>query len=218
MNYNRPSLDKEQINTFKSDIKLLSSLIIKEINAHKAAKYPITSTQNKIARFLNFSSFSELALNSNAHSSCTDFSLENAFSSSQLLEIYSQLHHSDKYAEKLNIEHIDNALVEFRKIKHSPKEPVIDILLLHEIINESSLKEHHYTYECGYPDDFKIEKESEFFDGLNHGNHFLVKKGREYRCYTLFESEHIYTKQIFFNATVGRWLETSSGAICVGNK
>lgn len=218
MNYNRPSLDKEQINDLKSDIKLLSSLIIKEINTHKAAKYPINSTQNAVSRSLNFSSFSELSINNSPHSSFVNFSLENAFSSSQILEIYSRLKHGDKHADKLTIEHIKNALVEFKKIKHSPKEPTIDILSLHEIINESSLKEHHYTYECGYPDDFKIEKESEFFDGLNHGNHFLVKKGREYRCYTLFESEHIYTKQIFFNATVGRWLETSSGAICVGNK
>jgi hypothetical protein len=216
MKITKPIINKEQLESLKSDIKLINKCVVSEINANKAAKFPVTKSQNVYSRELGFSSFSEMSLLSKPLSEHPDFSIDGYLSTSSLLNIYRNINVSDGLADKVTIDHINNALIEFKKVKYALKEPHIELSLLHEIINESQYCEHTYTKKCGFPTEFNVETTSEFFDLRQMGDHIIVANEIEKKCYTVTEFDHMYTNEKVFKIVIGRWWNLGSSPFSTG--
>jgi hypothetical protein len=213
---NRPRIDKEQMDQLKSDIKLLSRLIIAEFKCYKTAKYPATSTQNAYARQFGFDSFSEMSMLMVATTHHSTFSLACALSAPDLLNVYENLNHQGGKTDLLEIGHINNALVEFKTRKNKPEMPTITLALLRDIINESEYCQHTYTENCGFPNEFNVEPTAEFFDTVNHEDHILVVDGGEKKYYTIAKFEHMYTKRKVFKVLSGKWWNIDESPFCSG--
>lgn len=203
---NRPRISEEQQTQFKNDIKLFSRLLISELNTYSSAKYPTVATQNAFARKLGFDSFSEMVMLSVKESQCDDFSILNYFSESELLSIYSNLPHKGSQTAIVTMLHINNTIDEIKSRAEIPKYKTLDLSVLRHIINKSELSEHHYTENCGFPSEFKIEKTSDFFNELYHEDVFLVKDCKSKNHYTVCEFKDLYSNKKIFKILKGHWV------------
>lgn len=211
---NRPRIDETQLNQFKSDIKMLSKLIVNELQGYKSSKYPVTTTQNAYARKLDFDSFSEMNLLSVIETQNEDFCLVDVFTPCELFDIYKDI--KNNCNKKLGLSHVENAVIEFKSRDEVDEGINIKLSELRIIINDDEYNEHHYTEKCGFPSEFKVDPKGSFFKKLQHEDHFSVLDGKEKKYYTVAAFNHIYTNKKVFKILSGKWWNIDTSPFCSG--
>lgn len=208
---NRPRLTNEQIDELKSDIKFLSNAIYKAVSGHNVNKIGTTTSQNAIAREFNYKSFSELSLHKVPTEHNPDFSLASALTIQQFYNAYRDIKTAGggSLRNSLTVTAIASALTKLEQSKLVIEETFIGLQDLYEIINAD---EYHYghTYQTGdgYPSEFTVSAKAKFFEKLRSWDHFRVYDGKDYKCFTVEQFEHIYDKKPCFKVVVGRRYES----------
>ncbi len=201
----KPRFNETQIETLKTDTKSLSRAIIQSLEA-SGAKYPPQATLNAISFELGYKDFSELCFLSVPVRHYEDLSLLSILSNEQILSAYKKLNHKGKAEKKLDINVINHARRSLEMKQQDTNEPSILLEDLYEAINNDVMSEYNHQYKEGegFPRQFKMSKEHRFFSELEDWDHFRVYDGSDYKCYTVEEFEHIYTKETCFNVVLGR--------------
>lgn len=203
-----PRLTKAQIEKLKTDITFLSATIARLVTGHKGNKLPVATAQNGIAREFGFSSFAEWSSKSVPTIHNADFSLANNLKAESCLAVYQNMRFKDgtSLGGRLTLDIARNALSNLAANKETViDEPSISLSDLYEVINENpEFHNHEYKEGDGYPTSFTIGASAFFFNQLSSWDHFRVYDGDDYRCYTVEEFKHIYTKEPCFNVVLGR--------------
>lgn len=203
----RPRLTENQIAQLKTEISFLGSTILKSIGAGNG-KYGSTAALNAIAREFKFNDFSELRSKRVPSIHHESFSLVSALDSTSIWRAFKDLRHSGKKGTTVTPDVIEYACQKLYVRSQQPSEPYILIEDLYLLLEGDEYHHgHHYKKGDGYPSSFNVSLTSDFFDNLRSWDHFRVYDGEDYRCYTVEEFEHIYTKQPCFRVELGRRYE-----------
>lgn len=210
----RPALSKEQIQTLKSDIKLLARHV--SIAASLPRKIGPTTAYNRFAVLMGFTSFSQLKLN-----------IKGPFAKTVVFDFLNDLEVKDVYEafKEMNVNLIDaenglqSVLDSLKPVSEDLK--FISLSDAADILNRSYIADTQHVYNEISPKEFKATLDDAFFKDLGIEDHFVMDApdGKKYYYTVVDSSPHIYDERVqVLTIRIGLWVSVENGGFCCGNE
>lgn len=208
----RPALTNEQIQSLKSDIKLLARHVSNAANLLK--KIPVTKAYNAIAEEMGYSSFSQLSLNKKSPIAVT--AKLDLLNDIEVKEVYSAFKCFD-----VNLDAAETGLKSAQASRNPTANEILFISLskASEILNRSYVAESQHVYPEVSPKEFKATLDDEFFKDLSVEDSFVMDApdGKKYYYTVVDSSPHIYDESVqVLTIRIGLWVALDNGGFSVG--
>lgn len=206
MNTIRPALSNQQIDTLKTDIKLISRVLK---NFASCKSFPVLSIQNAVAKRMKFTSFSELTLHAKRpHNDLVPFSLFEEINADDLQGIYGTSYNR----------YYPSVIIDIQGRQDAPKaaklDNGIDALVFKEAYDVGEINGGLLNLATGLPSYGKLSEEQSQLCTLSEGDQFnVVLNGQAYPYTVMERTEMMDTGLKVLAIQEGCWYSTPSGAI-----
>jgi len=206
----RPRLTEESIKQLKQDIKAVSNELRHQINHPKP--FPVTTTQNAVAKLMNYSSFSELSLHKAASwSKPDDLDFIRDVTAAELLTVYDV---GNRVQHRLN--DVLDALRE-RKAGVDSQLTIISASAFKNAYDTDEINGGLLNLTTGLPSYGDVYAKAAMFEGFGEGDMFTVSHNGETFTYTVMSLGEIGSTGLpVLKVNKGVWVEGGNGAMCVG--